>query len=360
MNLVVWHRRKKRLFSFLLGLFLSSQLVVSAEVVFNDQSSVAEELRLPIYEWKEPDVQTKAVIVAIHGATLHGRVFDPLARHLASQGFLVVAFDLRGFGSWRQDPHKFGGDKSVHYTLSMHDVVAVLNKLKQIHPYLPLYCLGESLGANISFWVASEHSDLVDGIIVSSPCIKRFVHPRPGLLFDFAKGLLNPYKEYSLKPHIKPYLSDDKRVTRAYLDDPLIRKKLNAVELIKSVKTNENTLAKVEKIPENLPVLVIAGERDRIYDVRALPQLLKRVGSKNQTVHIGEQKGHLLLETAFIDANILGAIDDWLNHKQSDKDKAVSNANGVTESEQKILPASATATPADSLVNPRQTKQLPD
>jgi alpha-beta hydrolase superfamily lysophospholipase len=292
---------------------------VQAEVIRDDNGPIAQQLHLPVYCWSPDSSPPKAVIFAIHGATLHGRVFDSLAKHLASEGYLFYAIDLRGFGSWRTDATKYGGDSQIHYTQSMHDLVEVLTKLHRDYPSLKTYCLGESLGANLALWLGAYHADIIDGIIISSPCVKAELHPSARMAIDFAKGFIDPYEGRSMTPYIKPYISEDKRVTRTYLADPLITKKLSPADLIKSIKTNENTLKDIKNIPSYMPILVLAGGKDKIYDAKALPGMVSQMGSKRSTIDVEKTKGHLLLETDYLDSEILAQIDKWLAENTSEK-----------------------------------------
>ncbi len=283
-----------------------------AAVTFTLDAPIGRELNLPVCSWIDSSQPTKAIIVAIHGATLYSRTFDQTARHLAARGYPVYAADMRGFGRWQDESAKFFGDSGIHYCQSKEDLLLILNRLRQEFPDRGIYCLGESIGANICFWLASSKPDFIDGMIVSSPCIKPICHPTPRLALDLTKGFFQPNKRVQLRPHLAPWLSDDVRVTEAYENDPEILHGLSAIELIKSMKTNRLALLEVKSIPAELPVLILAGKKDEVYSAKAIPVLAKEIGSQRQTIVIAPNKGHLLLETNYVEPDILGTIDDWL------------------------------------------------
>jgi alpha-beta hydrolase superfamily lysophospholipase len=283
-----------------------------AEPVKIVDSTVGTELNLPVVEWKDDAAATKAIIFGIHGATLYSETFNDVARHLAANGYPVYALDMRGFGRWQHENDKFGGDSAIHYTQSKVDMTEVLGMLRRIYPKQKIFCMGESLGSNMALWLLSNKPELADGAILSSPCIKKFLHPRPRLVVDLVKGWSSPYKPYELEPHIAPYLSEDSTVTDAYLKDPMINRKLSAADLIKSMRTNSEALEGAEKMPENMPLLVVAGAKDQVYKAKAIEPFMKKVGSQQKTIYISPEKGHLLLETTHTDAKILGEIDTWL------------------------------------------------
>ncbi|HEY9678329.1 MAG TPA: alpha/beta fold hydrolase [Drouetiella sp.] len=321
---------KVALFSTVAALSLSCG--ARADVLQTEDSDVGAELKLPVMEWKDSSVPTKAIIFCIHGATLYTGTFDHFARHLASEGYQIYGLDMRGFGRWQKENDKFGGDAAIHYTQSKADMCEVLGMLRRTHPHEKIFCMGESVGSNMAFWLAAEKPELVDGAICSSPCIKKVVHPNAHFIVDVTRGLHDPYKAYDLKPHIEPYLSDDKTVTEHYMNDPMINRKLSIADLIKSMRTNSDALKNAEKMPVDMPLLIVAGGKDEIYRASAIPPFMKKVGSRKQTVFIAPTKGHLLLETTHTDPQIMSEIDSWLAKQVSDGTEKIS---GVTDSQVK-------------------------
>jgi alpha-beta hydrolase superfamily lysophospholipase len=306
-----------------------------------------------VCEWKDETVPPKAIIFAIHGATLYAKTFDEVARHFASEGYPFYALDMRGFGRWRKESATFGGDTGIHYTQTKMDILEALGMLRRTNPNLKIYCLGESLGANLAVWLVTNKPELTDGAILSSPCIKRFLHPRPRLISDFTKSVLHPYRGYDMMPHIQPYLSDDKRVTAEYVHDPMINSSFSAADLIKSMRTNRETLLGADKIGDSMPLLVVAGKLDQVYKTSAIPEFMKRVGSKDKTIFIEPNKGHLLLETGHTEPKILAVIDKWLTQESTNKPDGIKTSslsvNGATASlnEKESAPGLAPGPTAD-------------
>lgn len=298
-------------------MLVTVQLRVSAEPVRQDYASIGKDLNVPIYFWNDENkTAKKGVILAIHGVTLYAKRFDVIAKRFAEQGYLVYAVDLRGFGSWRTDTSKFGGDPRIHYTQSRSDLLDVLTALRAKYPNYPIYALGESLGANLAVWVASTQPRLVDGIVLASPCVKRLARYNGAVLKTFAKGILHPYRELPLEPHIKPFLSDDQRVTDDYMKDPNIYRDLSPADMIKSVKTNTIAIQHTKKIPVGMPILIIAGKNDQIYRSTAIKAFAKKIPAQDKSVFILEDKGHLLLEHAFLDPKVLQPLDEWLQKRE--------------------------------------------
>jgi len=305
-----------------------------AEPVQIQESPVGLDLKLPVMEWKDDAVPTKAIIFGIHGATLYSGTFDHLARHLASEGYHVYALDMRGFGRWQKENDKFGGDSAIHYTQSKEDIAEVLGMLRRIHPHDKIFCMGESLGSNMALWLVANRPELADGAILSSPCIKKAMHPSPGMAVDVVKLWHDPYKPRDLDKYIAPYLSDDKTVTEHYMADPMINRRFSAADLIKSMRTNSEALKDAERIPAEMPLLVVAGAKDQIYKADGIEAFMKSTGSQKQTIYIAPEKGHLLLETTHTDPKIMGQIDDWLA-KQTEPQPDTNKIVDVTDQQQK-------------------------
>ncbi len=73
-------------------------LPASAKVIRLDETDLGGQHYKYLYQWYNPDVKPKAVVIAIHGLTMHGSIFDGLARHLVEDGFLVL--DTRSARLW--------------------------------------------------------------------------------------------------------------------------------------------------------------------------------------------------------------------------------------------------------------------
>jgi acylglycerol lipase len=289
-----------------------------AEAVREEQVNLGQKLDVPLSHWTDSAVPTKGIIFAIHGVTLYANRFNHIANQLATNGYQTYAMDIRGYGRWRTEKEKFTSDGKIHYTQAQDELISVLKAVKEANPNLPVYLMGESLGANLAVWVASTNPELTNGIILSSPCIKRIVHLKPRVFIDAGKGLFRPYHEMKLDPYIEPYLSEDPRVTKGYLSDTSIHKHLSPADLIKSVKTNTLTLQHTQKIPADLPVLVIAGKKDKIYSAKAIPKFAEKLPCKEKAVYILEDRGHLLLEHDFVAPDVMAHIDTWLVERSNE------------------------------------------
>jgi acylglycerol lipase len=277
-------------------------------VVRTDNETLSKHLNVPVYQWCHSTHKPKIMVLAIHGMTMHGAVYDTWARKLAAQNIMVAAPDLRGYGAW----YASGNIKSVNYKDSEQDLVALAQELRQRHQGIPLFVAGESLGATLALRLAARHPDLVDGLILSSPAI-RHCHQIPlKTIADGVRVFANPCHKVDLSDYIKHYFSENPAIAAEQIADPLVRKNLNLAEIVSSCRVMNSSADAISTIPSDMPVLVLQGKKDRMVKLQSVDMLEKRLQSNKRTVCWFPQRGHILLETAHISAETVNRINEWL------------------------------------------------
>ena len=290
---------------------------VQAEPTRDDNCPTAHELGLPLSCWTDASVQPKAVVVLIHGLLLHAKSFDVLGKNLASQGFIVVAPDLRGCGRWRTPTSEYQQSPKLDHERSCEDILAITHKMKAEYPGLPVFLVGESMGAALAIHVGANQPELINGLVLSSPAIKGQVAILPKAVYSAMKLFSNPHREIDLSTYVKHCSSDDPRVPQEIFNDPLARTGLSMRELLRSRNTVKQTLKLVSRIPPQVPVLVIQGSADRTLKANAVMLLLTRLRSVDQTVKWFPGRGHVLLETGYIQPVTEEVVESWLSHQAS-------------------------------------------
>ncbi|MBT3628410.1 MAG: hypothetical protein HN527_09945 [Rhodospirillaceae bacterium] len=97
---------------------------------------------LPLRRWL-PEAPPRAVILALHGFNDYSNAFEAPGQYWRSHGVATIAYDQRGFGAtdnagiWPQQ-------KSL-----ISDMRAALALLRAEYPGVPVYLLGESMGAAV-------------------------------------------------------------------------------------------------------------------------------------------------------------------------------------------------------------------
>ena len=312
-------------FALAVALFLS---VPTCEAQSLQQESVkltGQTVNVPGYKWFDSTVKPKAVVLAIHGGVQHAGVFKPLAEQLAPRGILVYSIDLYGHGEWLAEATASGAERPrLNYTGSTKDVVALTNKLREQHPGLPIFCIGESLGASVALHAVNIDAKLFDGLILASPGTSLHVNPDPTPVFESVwQGAKSLGKSIDITAHIRR-MSEDPRVNEATLSDPRLRKVQSLADLIHSGLFVRQNTTLVPRIDPAIPVLVLQGDRDEICSAKSVDVLYKKFPSSDKTLKTFKDIGHLLVTMDHLKPEVVSTVTSWLD----DHVKAVSIADG--------------------------------
>ena len=265
--------------------------------------------KIPISIWRPKDSKPQAVAIAVHGLVMHGGVYDRLANELVGLGFEVYAQDLRGYGRWQLEPR---AKSVVSYKESLEDLKALVRAARNEHPDLPVFLIGESMGAGLSMRAAEAMPGEISGLVLSSPALKRRNYCEPEMVRDVAALFANPVRQFDMVPYIRKFASEDPQIAQETIQDPMVRKTLSLKELLTTASVIRTNINHAKNIPADMPVLVIQGDHDRMLQQNAVVTLLKKLKSTDQTVRWLPGKGHVLIETAHIDPATLFAVKSWL------------------------------------------------
>lgn len=280
-----------------------------------------EACNLPTYEWTPKDQKTKAVIIGIHGLTLHGRRYRVLARTMAVNGIAFIAPDMLGFGKnrfdekWQNDGPKKKARTRAHHESSYQAIVNLAKAVRQKYPTVPIICAGESLGCTFAVRLGAEHPELVTGLILSAPAVKvnPLMYASPGDVKAGLAALTNPGFLVNLKGFFTNLVSGRTEVVNEMLDDPYIVKELSLGELLSTDQFVEKTVEWGKHIDQSMPLLIIQGSADKCVVPKHVTDLMMVIPSQDQSVSWRGSFGHLQLETAFMRASIIDTIGDWLD-----------------------------------------------
>lgn len=327
----------------LLGFFSPAQ----AEIVREDNPAIeGAPADLPVMVWHDTERKPRGVAMAFHGLIMHGGVYENLARDLARQGFVVVAPDMRGFGRWclkgRDEldlkslvPVDDGSEAAapdtisdsavndlfdydretakIQYKQSYKDIATLTRAVHDRYPALPMFLIGESLGAGMALHIAADMPEIIDGgLVLSSPAIKRRMYLSPRVVIDTVNVMCRPTKEVDITPYIKALASESSQVARTTLIDPLVRKRLTVWDMVRTFRLIRSNVKFARGVPPQIPVLIIQGDRDRVIDSNGVAVLVEHLKCTDQTVKWFPGKGHLLLETPHIEPETRQTVSSWL------------------------------------------------
>jgi alpha-beta hydrolase superfamily lysophospholipase len=265
-------------------------------------------VQLPIRRWLPKTGIARAVLVALHGFNDYSYFFQQAGNYLSQQGIACLAYDQRGFGATDQRGLWAG---NAHYAA---DLISFTRLVKQHYPNIPLYVLGESMGAAIVI-IASPKVNMpeADGIILAAPAVwSKEAMPwyQNRVLWLLAHTM--PWLKLSGEG-IRVKLTDNLAVMDTLNYDPLMIRQTRMDALYGLTHLMDIACAKANTL--NGKILVLYGERDGIIPKPAMYDFLQRfllAGTTAKTVGFYPQGYHLLLRD--VHAKIVWQdIAAWIN-----------------------------------------------
>ncbi|MEU8953130.1 alpha/beta hydrolase [Streptomyces sp. NPDC048518] len=136
--------------------------------------NAADGVPVATYTWLPADGRPRAYVQIAHGAGEHALRYDRFARHLTEHGYGVVASDHRGHGATAQATGGFGvtsevagGEDADSWRAIVDDLKAIGDQVRTLHPGLPFFLFGHSLGSLLARDYAQEYADGLAGVILS-------------------------------------------------------------------------------------------------------------------------------------------------------------------------------------------------
>jgi acylglycerol lipase len=211
---------------------------------------------LPVRAWL-PEDAPEAIIVAVHGFNDYSNAFVIPGYYFSARGIGLYAYDQRGFGDTEERGIWAGEDNLVGDLRQM--VLAVRDE----HPDVPLYVLGESMGGAVVInALAREGFPLVDGVILSAPALWGS-RTMPGLyratLWTGAHTL--PWLELS-GSNLKILATNNIPLLRQMGRDPLIIKKTRLDAIYGIVRLMDSAYENAGKL--DVPLLLLYGMNDQV------------------------------------------------------------------------------------------------
>ena len=236
---------------------------------------------MPVHAWV-PAEPCKAVIMLAHGMAEHSLRYDRFARALNKERIAVYANDHRGHGKAVIKAALAGipGDDWVNKQIK--DLHAFQFYLRKLHPGVPVFLMGHSMGSFFAQRFAQLYSESIDGLILSgtngykdpllpvgiglSHLLMRLngAAHRSTIIQKLTFGKFN--KEF--KPNRTPFdwLSRDEAEVDKYISDPFCGFNASVQMVYHLFVSLASTFdqKEIERIRKDLPVYVFSGERDPV------------------------------------------------------------------------------------------------
>lgn len=250
-------------------------------------------------EWI-PEGEVKAVLQIAHGMVEFIDRYDNFAKFLNTQGFYVVGNDHLGHGKSVRDETNLG------YFAKHEGNFCVLGDMKTLHddtkkkyPDVPYFLLGHSMGSFLARQYIEKYPDGLDGAIIMGTGYQPMVtldlgiamtatlqqthgsHYRSEVVNNTALGSYN--KAFEPARTKCDWLTKDEAIVDAYIANPLnqfmftVNGYYNMFRGIRYCQRQEN----LNKIPKDLPILVVSGEQDPVGEFGKGPKTVAEIYKNN-------------------------------------------------------------------------------
>jgi alpha-beta hydrolase superfamily lysophospholipase len=259
------------------------------------------------YTVTRPVGVAKRLVVILHGFADHSERYRELIDHLAGQGAVVFAYDMRGNGeSEGQRGHV------MRYQELVDEFDDFLKIAYAAEPGLERVIYAHSTGAILALTYLYEHPQAADRLILSGPClILTFEAPAAKVLVGRVISAVLP--RVTLQVGFDPgSLSRDPAIVAANKADPLVTQAISTRFYAEVYgKAMPAALRRIEQV--KLPTLVLQGTADRLVSPAVADEFEKRVPAAKVIRYEGgyhESHNDIHRQQVFSD------IDVWLSHSR--------------------------------------------
>jgi alpha-beta hydrolase superfamily lysophospholipase len=219
----------------------------------------ADDQTLPLRSWL-PNGEVKAVILALHGFNDYSNSFEAAGEAWAGRGIATYTYDQRGFGA-APERGLWPGRAAL-----AADAATAAQILRRLHPRVPLYLLGESMGGAVAIVAMTRESGTpvpdIDGVVLTAPAVwgRETMGLLPRLALWAGVRLMPGFTVTGRGLEIKP--SDNIAMLRALSRDPLVIKATRIDTIYGLVDLMDAALASAPLL--DVPLLVLYGAKDEI------------------------------------------------------------------------------------------------
>ncbi len=262
---------------------------------------------------------TKGVLQIVHGMAEHSLLYMDFARYMAKEGYVVVANDHLGHGRSVSSGKAYGyfGPGGIENVLNdLHKLYSIMHREYQDVPY---FMMGHSMGSFLCReYTARYGTDLSAAVYMGTcgPENPALLKSELALAEHFVKKLgataHHPlFAQLSTKRFNKAFapnrtsadwVTRDEKEADRYVADPLcgfdftVSAYRDLIKLQKSICSE----AWLERVPKDLPLLLISGSKDPLgkngLGIRKLKQKLEKTGHTVEMILYPEARHALISE----------------------------------------------------------------
>lgn len=271
-----------------------------------------------VIAWR-PAGMPRAIVQICHGMQEYIERYEAFALWLTKRGIMVVGHDHLGHGrSVRSDSdygffHEYDGNECL-----LADIDTVRRVMQRRFPDVPYFVLGHSMGSGLTRQYMARYGRKLSGVILSGAVAKQSVpliwagklicridgvlfgqHHRSRFIQKMAMGGYN--KRFEPSETGADWISSDTAVVNKYARDPMCAFGFTTNGFYTLIDGTQRAQSRnlLNRIPEGLPVLLVAGEDDPVGGfgggVRRLYRNYKKRGMRDVCIRIYPGMRHEIL-----------------------------------------------------------------
>ena len=288
--------------------------------------------------WMPDNGDYRAVFQISHGMIEFIERYEPFAAFLADKGYKVVGHDHLGHGKTAKTPEDWGYFADGE---SPEILIGDMNKLRTLsqEPDKPYFMLGHSMGSYLLRRYLSVYGEGLSGAVImgtgANPdavaklgmavcktiaAFKGWKYRSPFMEKLFFSGDFQKFDMDGTHPE-NSWLTKDTEIVRFYYSEPRCTFKFTLKAYYDFLKTvyYVNRKENVEKIPKDLPILMVAGDCDPVGEfgkaVKRVYEMYKAAGINDVTLKLYENDRHEILNETDKE-RVFDDIFNWCESRQ--------------------------------------------
>lgn len=271
-------------------------------------------------KWIPESGEYGAILQIAHGMIEYVERYDEFASYMAERGYLVVGHDHLGHGGSVKSREDWGyiaeenGDQ-----LMVDDMHKLRTMTQKENSGIPYFMLGHSMGSYLLRKYITQHGEGLFGALIvgtgSVPdivtntglAVTRFIACIKGWRYRsrFVEKLSfsGAYHKFSLdgRDLENNWLTKDLEIAAKYYKEPkcTFRFTLNGYDMLMRVVRYDNQPENVEKIPKDLPLILLSGADDPVGNmsrgVLLVKKQLEKAGIKDLSCKLYDSDRHEIL-----------------------------------------------------------------
>ena len=251
-----------------------------------------------------PDVDSKKLIIFIHGMGEHSSRYNSWASMFAEKGYTFLSMDLRGHG--KSEGRKGHADSIIQL---INDIDLLFKKADELFPGYRRILYGHSMGGTLALNHVIIKNPPLEALIVTSPWLKLASEPS-SMMLSVARFVRIFMPSLAISNRLKAeQMSHDPEVIQAYTSDPLMHDRITLKMFDVIYNAGYHALRNIYKI--NCPFLVMHGKADTVTSSKSSEDFVRNT-SKRTRLKLWEKQYHEL-HNELIRIDVFNYITSWLS-----------------------------------------------